>query len=139
MARLCKYEKHEKPINISVKIFAWVCIIGGVAAMFTPLYLPAQLNNDIAEVRWFALICLIVFGVGSLLFVKYKKYIGVFIFYVLFMTVMSAFATEEFFEVDYKFGQQDLVQFAKYAKIMIIKYLHLIWIENIHSFITMMN
>ena len=84
--------------------------------MFTPLYLPAQLNNDIAEVRWFALISLIVFGVGSLLFVKYKKYIGVFIFYVLFMTVMSAFATEEFFEVDYKFGQQDLVQFAKYAK-----------------------
>lgn len=109
-------KKHEKPINISVKIFAWVCIIGGVAAMFTPLYLPAQLNNDIAEVRWFALLCLIVFGVGSLLFVKYKKYIGVFIFYVLFMTVMSAFATEEFFEVDYKFGQQDLVQFAKYAK-----------------------
>ena len=29
---------------------------------------------------------------------------------------MTAFATEEFFEVDYKFGQQDLVEFAKYAK-----------------------
>ena len=26
------------------------------------------------------------------------------------------FATEEFFEVDYRFGQQDLVNFAKYAK-----------------------
>ncbi len=32
------------------------------------------------------------------------------------MTVVSAFATEEFFEVDYRFGQRDLVQFAKYAK-----------------------
>lgn len=32
------------------------------------------------------------------------------------MTVISAFATEEFFEVDYRFGQQDLVEFAKYAK-----------------------
>lgn len=109
-------KKHEKPINISVKIFGWICLIAGIVAMFTPLYLPAQLNHDIAEVRWFALICLIVFGLGTLLFVKYKKYLGVFIFYVLFMTVISAFATEEFFEIDYKFGQQDLVEFAKYAK-----------------------
>lgn len=109
-------KKHEKPINISVKIFGWFCTIFGFAAMFTPLYLPAQLNHDIAEIRWFSLICLLVFGIGTLLFVKFKKYMGVFIFYVLFMTVVSAFATEEFFEVDYKFGQQDLVEFAKYAK-----------------------
>lgn len=107
---------HEKPINISVKIFGWFSVIAGIAAMFTPLYLPAQLEDDIAEIRWFSLICLLVLGVGTLLFVKYKKYIGVFVFYVLFMTVVSAFATEEFFEVDYRFGQQDLVSFAKYAK-----------------------
>lgn len=109
-------KKHEKPINISVQIFGWICLVAGFAAMFTQYYLPAQLNDDIAEIKWFALICLIVFGLGSLLFVKYKKYVGVFIFYVLFMTVISAFATEEFFEVDYRFGQQDLIGFAKYAK-----------------------
>lgn len=109
-------KKHEKPINISVQIFGWFCVIAGIAAMFTPLYLPEQLNHDIAEIRWFSLICLLVLGTGTLLFVKYKKYLGVFIFYVLFMAVISAFATEEFFEVDYRFGQQDLVEFAKYAK-----------------------
>lgn len=109
-------KKHEKPINISVQIFGWICLVAGFVAMFTQYYLPAQLNDDIAEIKWFALICLIVFGLGSLLFVKYKKYVGVFIFYVLFMTVISAFATEEFFEVDYRFGQQDLIGFAKYAK-----------------------
>ena len=109
-------KKHEKPINISVQIFGWICLVAGFAAMFTQYYLPVQLNDDIAEIKWFALICLIVFALGSLLFVKYKKYVGVFIFYVLFMTVISAFATEEFFEVDYRFGQQDLVEFAKYAK-----------------------
>ena len=109
-------KKHEKPINISVQILGWICLVAGFAAMFTQYYLPAQLNDDIAEIKWFALICLIVFGLGSLLFVKYKKYVGVFIFYVLFMTVISAFATEEFFEVDYRFGQQDLVEFATYAK-----------------------
>ena len=109
-------KEHEKPINISVKIFGLFSVAAGIAAMFTPLYLPAQLEDDIAEIRWFSLICLLVLGVGTLLFVKYKKYIGVFVFYVLFMTVVSAFATEEFFEVDYRFGQQDLLSFAKYAK-----------------------
>ena len=109
-------KKHEKPINLSVQIFGWFCTIAGIAAMFTQYYLPAQIEDDIAEVKWFSLICLLVFGIGTLLFVKYKKYIGVFVFYVLFMTVVSAFATEEFFEVDYRFGQQDLVKFAQYAK-----------------------
>lgn len=109
-------KRHEKPINLSVQIFGWFCTIAGIAAMFTQFYLPAQIEDDIAEVKWFSLICLLVFGIGTLLFVKYKKYIGVFVFYVLFMTVVSAFATEEFFEVDYRFGQQDLVKFAQYAK-----------------------
>lgn len=109
-------KKHEKPINISVKIVSWLCIIAGIIAMFTPLYLPAQLNHDIAETRWFSLICLIVYGTVSLLCVKYKKYLGIFIINVMLMTVVSAFSTEEFFEIDYKFGQKDLVEFAKYAK-----------------------
>ena len=108
-------KKHEKPINISVQIVSWICIAAGILAMFTPLYLPAQLNHDIAETRWFSLICLIVYGTLSLLCVKYKKYLGIFIVNVALMTVVSAFSTEEFFEIDYKFGQQDLVEFAKYA------------------------
>lgn len=109
-------KKHQKAINMSVKIFGWLCIFLGIAAIFTPLYLSVQLNHDIAEIRLFSLICLFLLGIGTLTFVKYKKYLGIFILYVLFMTVVSAFATEEFFEVDYKFGQDDLVKFAKYAK-----------------------
>ena len=66
-------KKHEKPINISVQIFGWFCTIAGIAAMFTQFYLPAQIEDDIAEVKWFSLICLLVFGMGTLLFVKYKK------------------------------------------------------------------
>jgi 4-amino-4-deoxy-L-arabinose transferase-like glycosyltransferase len=112
----CDRKKHEKAINISVNIFGWFCIIAGIVALFTPLYLSSQINYDIADTRWLTLICLIVFGLGSVLCVKYKKYIGVFVFYVLFMTVISAFLTREFFEVDYKFGQQDLMEFAAYAK-----------------------
>jgi 4-amino-4-deoxy-L-arabinose transferase-like glycosyltransferase len=108
-------KKHEVPINWSVKIIGWLTLIAGFVAIFTPLFLSVQLNEDISGTRWFSLSCLIVFGVASLVCVKYKKYLGVFIVYVLFMTVVSAFATEEFFEVDYKFGQNDLIEFAKYA------------------------
>ncbi len=109
-------KKHEKPINISVNIFGWFATIAGFVAILTPFFLPAQLNADIAEAKWLCVICLLVFGIGTLLFVKYKKYIGVFVFYVLFMTVVSAFATDEFFKIDYKFGQQDLMEFAQFAK-----------------------
>ena len=34
---------------------------------------------------------------------------------VLFMTALSAFGTEKLFEVDYKFGQDELMQYAQYA------------------------
>ncbi|MCM1339815.1 MAG: glycosyltransferase family 39 protein [Muribaculaceae bacterium] len=107
---------HEKSINLSVKVFGWFCVVFGVAAMFTPYFLPMQLEDDIAEMRWFALICVLIFGIGTLLLVRYKKYLGVFVFYVLFMTVVSAFITEELYEVDYRFGQQELVHYARYAK-----------------------
>ncbi len=53
-------KKHEKPINISVKIFGWFAVIAGIAAMFTQFYLPAQIEDDIAEIKWFSLICLLV-------------------------------------------------------------------------------
>jgi 4-amino-4-deoxy-L-arabinose transferase-like glycosyltransferase len=109
-------KKHENAINWSVKILGWICLIGGVLAIFTPLFLPAQLNLDISDTKWFSIICLIGFGLGTLLFVKYKKYMGVFVFYVLFMTLVAGFATGKYFEVDYKFGQNDLIDFAKYAQ-----------------------
>jgi 4-amino-4-deoxy-L-arabinose transferase-like glycosyltransferase len=112
----CDRSKHEKAINISVNIVGWICLIAGIIAMFSPYYLPEQINYDISGTKWLSLSCLILFGLGSILCVKYKKYFGVFVVYVLFMTVVSAFATEEFFEVDYKFGQQDLIEFATFAK-----------------------
>ena len=34
---------------------------------------------------------------------------------VIFMSIFSAYATEKFFEIDYKFGQDDLMEFARYA------------------------
>ena len=40
----------------------------------------------------------------------------VFLSYVLFMAFLSAYGTGKLFKVDYKFGQDDLIEFAKYSK-----------------------
>lgn len=109
-------KSYEKPINLTVNIFGWICIVASIAAIFTPLYLPHQLYSDIEEIKWFMVICLLIFGICSVIFTKHKKYLYTFILYVLFITSISAFATDNFFKIDYKFGQNDLIEFAKYCK-----------------------
>ena len=109
-------KKFEKPINLLTQIVSWIFVIAGIAAIFTPLFLPQQLNSDIADVKWLTITSLLIYGIGNLLSIKHKKNIMVFILNVLFITVISAFGTGEFFKVDYKFGQQDLIEFAKYAQ-----------------------
>ena len=107
---------YEKSINISVKIFGWVTLIAGIVAIFTPMFLPEQLNSDISSVKWLLIVILIIFGLSSLLLTKQNKKFGIFMSYVLFIAMISAFATGKIFEIDYKFGQQDLIEFAKYAQ-----------------------
>ena len=67
-------------------------------------------------IKSFCIILLIVFGISSILCAvkDWKK--GVFICYVLFMVITSAFGTKLFYNMDYQFGQNDLMQFAQYAK-----------------------
>ena len=107
---------YEKSINISVYIFGGICAVAGFLAIFTPLYLPQQLNADISSVKWLCVVLLIVFGIGTIYCAKNKKPSNVFVLNVLFITILSAFATGKIFEIDYKFGQQDLIEFAKYAQ-----------------------
>ena len=41
---------------------------------------------------------------------------GIFAVYVGFMLCLSAFGTKEFYNIDYNFGQKDLIEFAQYTK-----------------------
>ncbi len=108
--------EYSKIINITVYILGGIFILASIIALFTPLYLPAQLNSDIASAKPLCISLLFIAGLASIIFAKKEKYIGVFFTYVLFMLILSAFGTEKFFEIDYKFGQDDLMRFAEYAK-----------------------
>ncbi len=107
--------EYSRFINKTVYVIGAIFIIASIIAIFTPLYLPKQLNNDISTAKPMCIVLLFVAGSFSIYFTKIEKYGRVFFTYVFLMLLLSAFGTEIFFEIDYKFGQNDLLRFAKYA------------------------
>ncbi len=107
--------EYSRFINKTVYVIGAIFILASIIAIFTPLYLPKQLNNDISTAKPMCIVLLFVAGSFSIYFAKIEKYGRVFFTYVFLMLLLSAFGTEIFFEIDYKFGQNDLLRFAKYA------------------------
>lgn len=107
---------HEKLMNKTMYFTGVLFILTSFAGMLTPLYLPQQLLNDIMSAKLFSVLSFFAAGLAIILFTKRKLYTASFATIVLFMAILSAIATEKFFEIDYKFGQDDLMQIAKYAK-----------------------
>lgn len=108
--------KYKKPINISVYILGGICILAGIIACFMKYYLTAEIYNDILSIKWFSIIIVSVFGISSILCALKDWRKGVFACYVLLMVITSAFGTKLFYNLDYKFGQNDLMEFARFAK-----------------------
>ena len=108
--------EYSKIINRTVYILVGIFVFASIVALFTPLFLPPQLNADISSAKPLCIFLLFFAGLFSIYFAKKERYIGVFFTYVLFMLALSAFGTGKFFNIDYKFGQDDLLKYAKYAK-----------------------
>lgn len=108
-------QRGGKVINISNYVLGGLFLLISIGGILTPLYLPPQLLQDISTVKTFCILSSFAVGLAIILFTKKKNYAAVFASIVIFMTVFSAYATEKFFEIDYKFGQDDLMEFARYA------------------------
>ncbi len=108
-------KKYEKPINITVYILGGICILAGILTCFAKFVLPAQTYSDLLTIKWFCIILVLAFGISSILCAIKKLPKGVFTCYVLLILITSAFGTKLFYNMDYKFGQNDLMRFAKYA------------------------
>lgn len=111
-----KNSENEKLINITIYLLGTVLLLATVVGIFTDLYLPEQLNADIASAKIFSLSWTFFFGLLPIIFCKKKNYLAVFVTYIAAMAFISAFGTKKFFEIDYKFGQNDLIKFAEIAK-----------------------
>lgn len=109
-------EKYKKPVNLSVYILGGICIFAGVVTCFAKYVLPAQVYSDLLIIKWFCISLVIIFGISSILCAAKNFRKGVFACYALLVIITSAFGTKLFYNMDYEFGQNDLMQFAKYAK-----------------------
>lgn len=109
-------EKYKNPVNLSVYILGGICIFAGVVTCFAKYVLPSQVYSDLLIIKWFCISLVIIFGISSILCAVKNFRKGVFACYALLIIITSAFGTKLFYNMDYEFGQNDLMQFAKYAK-----------------------
>ena len=79
-------------------------------------YLPEKIYTDVLMIKWFCIVMVAIFGISSILFALKNNRKGVFAVYALLVIITSAFGTKLFYNMDYEFGQNDLMHFAKYAK-----------------------
>lgn len=108
--------EYSRFINKTVYFLGGIFVLASFVALFTNLFLPEQLALDISPAKPLCIALLFLAGIFSIVFAKKEKYLGVFFTYVILMLSLSAFGTEKFFNIDYKFGQDDLLKFAKYSK-----------------------
>ena len=108
-------KNYEKQIKISSYIWFGILFTASMAAMFTQYYLPEKIYSDIVSVKWFTVILLFITGLSGLIALKLKKKYFVFGILAAFITVLSAVGMGKYFELDYAFGQNDLMKYGKYA------------------------
>ena len=108
--------KYKKSVNLSVYILGGICIFAAIVTCFSKYFLPAQMYSDFLIIKWFCIFIVGIFGISSVLCAVKNCPKGVFACYALLVIITSAFGTKLFYNMDYEFGQNDLMQFAKYAK-----------------------
>lgn len=108
--------KYKKEINLTVYILGGIFVLASVVGCFMGLFLPEKIYADVKSIQWFCVVVLGIFGISSILLAKKEKFKGVFISYAMLILVLSAFGTKLFYNMDYSFGQNDLMEFAKYCK-----------------------
>lgn len=106
----------KKAINLTAAIFGGVCLFAAFVGLFAKYFLPQSIYNDILSIKWFCIILVFVLGTASFWMLHKKSRIGLFAVYVAFMAILSAWGCKLFFDMDYAFGQNDLMRMAEFAK-----------------------
>ena len=108
-------KNYQKQISISSYILFGILFVASIVAIFTPYFLPKEVYADIVSVKWFTIMLLFIFGLAGLVVTKLNKKYLIFACLALFITSISAFGMERYFNLDYSFGQNDLMKYGKYA------------------------
>ncbi len=109
-------EKISGAFKISAGLLNFILLLTGVTAIFVGLFLPHQLYNDIKELQFLAIVPFITAGVLAFYYLRKNDKTKLFAVYSILMIILAGFGAYHFFNIDYKFGQNDLMNFAQYAK-----------------------
>ena len=109
-------EYHKKYIEIPTVILNSLYILAGIVFQFVIFFIGEPLKSDLMLLFPAASIIAIAFPLFGIIAIKKQKRIWVLLSYVFMLTSTSAFIFNSALNLDYRFGQNDLVEFAKYAK-----------------------
>jgi len=106
----------EKPLKFSIYLQNAVFLIAGTAMMFLDfLPLSKEIITILMPIKWLCALTLSILSIVGIIFTIKNKRIGIFGSYVAIMLILSAFGNPLFFNLDYGFGQNDLMEFAQSA------------------------
>ena len=108
--------EHKKYIEIPTVILNSLYILAGIVFPFVIFFISEPLKSDLMLLFPAASIIAITFPLFGIIAIKKQKRIWVLLSYVFMLTSTSAFIFNSALNLDYRFGQNDLVEFAKYAK-----------------------
>lgn len=108
--------EHKKGIEISSMIFNYLFIIAGIGFAVAIHFIPEPIKSDLQTIAIPVIFTAVIFPIVGLVAIKKEKRKLLFASYVLFMASLSGFAYDKILEMNYRFGQNDLVEFAQYAR-----------------------
>ena len=106
----------SRGLKISSILLSSLILFVGIGGCFIKFYLPPFLFDIVKEVQIFTCIFFTIVGLLSFYFIWKNDKARLFATYVGFMILFSAFGAYHLFNIDYKFGQNDLKAFAQLAK-----------------------
>lgn len=108
---------YEKPIKFSIFLQNIVFIICGTTMLFLNILpLPKEIITLLLPIKWICSLTLIIFSILAIAFTIKSKRALIFGTYIGIMLVLSAWGVPLFFNLDYSFGQNDLIDYAQLAR-----------------------
>lgn len=111
-----KNNENKKYIELSSKIFNYFILFCAILYSIALFFIPSPIKNYLLSVSFPSLLCLFLFLGAGLIAIKKEKRLVLFLTYLIFVVFISAFGFHKFLKMDYRFGQNDLIKYAKYAK-----------------------
>lgn len=108
--------EHEKGILISSLVLNSIFVIAALAAVFTPFFLPEQIQTDLNVFRVPVILLFFIVPIVGIVAVILKKRIVTFLAHAFLMVGIMVISANYLFNFMCQFGENDLIKFALKAK-----------------------